>query len=294
MSEIMRCWKCHHRAHSGLCGASDAFHPSGCSCFAEASMPAPTCSYCGETNDGHLQTPAPPTQGWELVCTDRGLGRVDYAIKTPDGLVTCPSQEIAISIMEWREASTRKEGGEDGNNSVGVNSGDDRGRDSGVIETTQAAVTEQSAEQFYHRAREMSVPQIALLLRDFEELRRQHDSWRRIAERLEGEKQELQRQLADKKEELDHVLGDWNDLVKASGSRTNGGAIGHVTQMKDEITRLREAIRNAQDLLGNMHRDAKRETGNWWRGECADGCQACEVQGVLGAALSAPTTENKP
>ncbi len=38
--------------------------------------------------------------------------------------------------------------------------------------------------------------------------------------------------LADQAEELRLVLSDWNELVKASGSRTHGGAIGHVSQLR--------------------------------------------------------------
>lgn len=50
---------------------------------------------------------------------------------------------------------------------------------------------------------------------------------------------ELRAALADTKEELQHVLDDWNDLVKDSGSRTNGAAIGHVAKMRAELERLR-------------------------------------------------------
>ena len=42
--------------------------------------------------------------------------------------------------------------------------------------------------------------------------------------------------------ELDAVLSDWNALVKASGSPTNGGAIGHVAAMAAEVERLRAQV----------------------------------------------------
>ncbi len=58
------------------------------------------------------------------------------------------------------------------------------------------------------------------------------------------------------KEELDAVLADWNSLVKASGSRTNGGAVGHVAEMKRNLAasssreaELRDALREILDTL---------------------------------------------
>jgi len=48
--------------------------------------------------------------------------------------------------------------------------------------------------------------------------------------------------------ELSAVLGDWNALVAASGSKTNGAAIGHVAEMRAEIERLRkDAARERND-----------------------------------------------
>ncbi len=42
--------------------------------------------------------------------------------------------------------------------------------------------------------------------------------------------------------ECDALLSDWNALVKASGSRTNGGAVGHVAAMRAERDALRAAL----------------------------------------------------
>lgn len=41
--------------------------------------------------------------------------------------------------------------------------------------------------------------------------------------------------------ELAAVLSDWNAIVAASGSPTNGGAIGHVRALAAEVVKLRAA-----------------------------------------------------
>lgn len=52
--------------------------------------------------------------------------------------------------------------------------------------------------------------------------------------------------------ELDSVLADWNALVKASGSPTNGGAIGHVGRLRAEL----EAVRSKKPVgWFNQHDD---------------------------------------
>ncbi len=40
--------------------------------------------------------------------------------------------------------------------------------------------------------------------------------------------------------ELNYVLADWNSLVAASGSRTNGGAVGYVARMREEVVALKK------------------------------------------------------
>ena len=52
----------------------------------------------------------------------------------------------------------------------------------------------------------------------------------------------LSARLQEKEVELASVLTDWNALVKASGSPTNGGAIGYVANLKAEREGLREVI----------------------------------------------------
>jgi hypothetical protein len=41
------------------------------------------------------------------------------------------------------------------------------------------------------------------------------------------------------RQELAAVLSDWNSLVRASGSRTNGGAVGHVAALRRDAERYR-------------------------------------------------------
>jgi len=49
--------------------------------------------------------------------------------------------------------------------------------------------------------------------------------------------------------ELASVLGDWNALVAAIGSPTNGGAIGHAKALRAEHERLREALVDACERM---------------------------------------------
>jgi hypothetical protein len=46
------------------------------------------------------------------------------------------------------------------------------------------------------------------------------------------------------REELDHVLEDWNALVRAIGSPTNGGAVGYAAALRDDAERYREIREN--------------------------------------------------
>jgi len=55
----------------------------------------------------------------------------------------------------------------------------------------------------------------------------------------------LLQQLKDAKIELNSVLVDWNAIVSASGSKTHGGAVGHVAQMRAEL----EAVKAERDEL---------------------------------------------
>jgi hypothetical protein len=42
----------------------------------------------------------------------------------------------------------------------------------------------------------------------------------------------------DETEELEHLLAQWNAIVKASGSRTHGGAVGHVAGMRRTLVTI--------------------------------------------------------
>jgi hypothetical protein len=48
------------------------------------------------------------------------------------------------------------------------------------------------------------------------------------------------------RQELAAVLSDWNSLVRASGSRTNGGAVGHVAALRRDAERYRWGVENAR------------------------------------------------
>jgi len=52
--------------------------------------------------------------------------------------------------------------------------------------------------------------------------------------------------------ELQAVLSDWNDLVKAIGSPTNGGAIGYATALRADAERyrwLRDPLSGAEEVI---------------------------------------------
>jgi uncharacterized protein YhjY with autotransporter beta-barrel domain len=56
--------------------------------------------------------------------------------------------------------------------------------------------------------------------------------------------------------ELNYVLADWNSLVAASGSRTNGGAVGYVAQMRTDLVSLKKennALHSQLVLLKGVH-----------------------------------------
>ena len=58
-------------------------------------------------------------------------------------------------------------------------------------------------------------------------------------EKAEDEIERLVSRVADLQEELQYVLSDWNAVVSASGSRSGGAMVGHVTAMRAELERLR-------------------------------------------------------
>jgi hypothetical protein len=66
--------------------------------------------------------------------------------------------------------------------------------------------------------------------------------WRHAAIRRDGSTLETMRQAADEIEavrgERDAILADWNALVKAIGSPTHGGAVGHANALRADAERF--------------------------------------------------------
>lgn len=62
---------------------------------------------------------------------------------------------------------------------------------------------------------------------------------------------DLQTQLAAMTAERDSLLSDWNAIVKASGSKTNGGAVGHVAALVRERDAERAKVAVLSDLVNH-------------------------------------------
>lgn len=68
----------------------------------------------------------------------------------------------------------------------------------------------------------------------------------------------LLQQLEDAKIELNSVLVDWNAIVSASGSKTHGGAVGHVAQMRAELEAVkaeRDELKVGLEIIKDEHMD---------------------------------------
>lgn len=52
----------------------------------------------------------------------------------------------------------------------------------------------------------------------------------------------LLQQLKDVMTERNSILADWNAIVSASGSKTHGGAVGHVAQMRAELEAVKSEL----------------------------------------------------
>lgn len=63
-----------------------------------------------------------------------------------------------------------------------------------------------------------------------------------------------QEEIEGLRAELASVLSDWNAIVKASGSPTNGGAIGHVEGLRRDAERYRW-LRKAREHWDILRRD---------------------------------------
>ncbi len=64
---------------------------------------------------------------------------------------------------------------------------------------------------------------------------------------------------ADLRAELASVLADWNDIVKAIGSPTNGGAIGHAKALRRERDEARATLDRCK-AVNNATAEGWRET----------------------------------
>jgi hypothetical protein len=82
------------------------------------------------------------------------------------------------------------------------------------------------------------------------------EALRRDAERLTADNEALRQELAA-------VLSDWNSLVRASGSSTNGGAVGHVAALRREAERYRW-IRDNHEIKGRAMEIVYNSNGKEW------------------------------
>lgn len=62
---------------------------------------------------------------------------------------------------------------------------------------------------------------------------------RREPEPTADEVARLREELQDTREELEHVLADWNALVAAIGAPTHGGAAGYAARLREELAEVR-------------------------------------------------------
>ena len=69
----------------------------------------------------------------------------------------------------------------------------------------------------------------------------------------------VEQATADLRAELASVLADWNDLVKAIGSPTNGGAVGYAKNLRGERDDALAAAKEAE-----AERDEARHTSKGW------------------------------
>lgn len=102
---------------------------------------------------------------------------------------------------------------------------------------------------------------------------------------------ELGEKLNDAVVELEAVLNDWNAIVQASGSPTNGGAIAHVRAMREENERLKFAL---QFYAAEASWDGTIELSDVITGR-PTGSNAMQDAGEIArAALGTPTPRATP
>jgi len=76
----------------------------------------------------------------------------------------------------------------------------------------------------------------------------------------------VERATADLRAELASVLSDWNDIVKAIGSPTNGGAIGHA---KSVLARAQKAEAERDEVRAELARLTTLRPASEWDGDLA-------------------------
>lgn len=114
-----------------------------------------------------------------------------------------------------------------------------------------------------------------------------HVNWPAIRDRL----REAERKASDVNDELKSVLADWNEVRSASGSKTNGGLVGHITELRRKA--------KAFDLIASNAVGIGRNGANYkqwcvWRQsrETADGPTAVDTD--LLTAIERATREAQP
>lgn len=79
-------------------------------------------------------------------------------------------------------------------------------------------------------------------------------------------------ELARLRGELSFVLADWNALIAAIGSKTNGGAIGHARALVAELTDAKQEITALHATEENLRaeRDAYKAADQAMQQQCAE------------------------
>lgn len=124
----------------------------------------------------------------------------------------------------------------------------------------QMATPEEEAEH---------VAAVAEVTANIERMRRRkerHDALVPEGKDYLDEIERLRKERDEAREELNARLAELNDIVAASGSRTNGGAVGHVAAMRRDLDALRAAQRMRP--MSDAPRDgtkilAKTHAGFW-------------------------------
>jgi len=95
------------------------------------------------------------------------------------------------------------------------------------------------------------------------DLRKEFDSYENFSCQLVAA---LRKERDEARAELASVLSDWNDLVKAIGSPTNGGAVGHGRALRERVAELEAARHRAEKAEAERNEALKkteRREQNW-------------------------------